>query len=502
MGSVNGAGYTLVDMNGDGFPDLVDAEDNSPSTVGVWQNGSQRYWKVYLNTGVAEFYYVPVEWLVPDVKFHAEDMGSVNGAGYTLVDINGDGFADLVDSEDNNANPSTVWQNGTQRFWKVYLSNGNSEFSSIPVSWNIPDVKSLPQDMASVNGTGYSLVDINGDGFPDLVDAEDNSSTSGAVWQNGSQRYWKVYLNNGTSISPTATDWNVPDVESNPEDMGSVTATGHSLVDINGDGFPDLVDSEDNFSGLGAVWQISSQRYWKVYLNNGTSISPTATDWNIPEVEFQPTDMGSVYGAGYTLVDMNGDGFPDIVDSKDNNSSAGSVWYNGLNTYWKIYLNYGNAISGTSIDWIVPQLESQYSDMGNVYGAGYSLADLNGDRLPDLIDARENNSSFGNVWSNNFNRFWKVYRNLSPVQIQELELRESILKVYPNPFAESFTLDFQENQKNITITVTDLVGKVIQTNTYRNVQSLHVVLDAPAGSYFLSVIEASGKRVTIPMIKN
>ncbi len=48
--------------------------------------------------------------------------------------------------------------------------------------------------MGSVNGIGYSLVDINGDGSPNLVDAEDNNS-AGNVWTNGLQRYLNVYFN-------------------------------------------------------------------------------------------------------------------------------------------------------------------------------------------------------------------------------------------------------------------------------------------------------------------
>ena len=499
MNSVSAVGHTLVDLNGDGYADLIDSEDNNSQFGNVWTNGLQRYWKVYLNNGTA-ISGTPTDWNVPDVEFNPEDMGSVNGDGHTLVDINGDGYPDLIDSEDNNSPFGIVWANGSQRYWKVYLNSGTA-ISATAVDWNVPDVEFNPEDMGSVNGVGHTLVDINGDGFPDLIDSEDNNSSNGSVWSNGSQRYWNVYLNNGTAFSQTPTVWNVPDVEFNAQDMGGVNGAGHTLVDLNGDGFPDLVDSKDNNSSFGNVWSNGLQRYWNVYLNNGTAISATATVWNVPDVEVNPEDMGTVNGASYALVDLNGDGFPDLVDSKDNNSSFGNVWSNGLQRYWKVYLNNGTAISATATDWNVPDVEFYPEDMATVFAVGHTLVDLDGDGLMDLVDSEDNNSQFGNVWSNGLQRYWKVYRNLSPTQVQEFESRNSILNVYPNPFTESFTVEFHELQKNVTITITDLVGKVIQTNTYRYSQSLGLTVEAPAGAYFMAVEGSAGKKVIIPLIK-
>jgi hypothetical protein len=493
MGSVNAAGYSFVDINGDGYPDLIDVIDNN--TGFIWQNSLQRYWKVYLNDGTS-ISPTPTNWNVPDLEFQPEDMGSVNGAGYSFIDINGDGYPDLIDVRDNNT--GFIWQNSFQRYWKVYLNDGTS-ISPTPTNWNVPDVEFQPEDMGSVNGAGYSFVDINGDGYPDLIDAKDNNSAAGSIWQNGSQRFWKVYLNDGTSISPTAIDWTVPELEFNPEDMASINGAGYSFVDINGDGYPDLIDAKDNNSAAGSIWQNGSQRFWKVYLNDGTSISPTAIDWNVPELEFNPEDMASVNGAGYSFVDINGDRYPDLIDAKDNNSAAGSIWQNGSQRFWKVYLNDGTSISPTAIDWNVPELEFNPEDMASVNGAGYSLIDINGDGSPDLIDVRDNNTGF--IWQNSLQRYWKVYLNtVTTSAIQAFGNWDSDITAYPNPFSERFSIDLGATEQNITTTVTDLMGKVIQTNAYSNSQILNISLDKPAGVYFL-MLQTADKKAVLKLIK-
>jgi hypothetical protein len=442
----------------------------------------------------AQFAATSTNWNVPDLEFQPEDMGSVNAAGYSFVDINGDGYPDLIDVIDNNT--GFIWQNSLQRYWKVYLNDGTS-ISPTPTNWNVPDLEFQPEDMGSVNGAGYSFIDINGDGYPDLIDVRDNNT--GFIWQNSFQRYWKVYLNDGTSISPTPTNWNVPDVEFQPEDMASINGAGYSFVDINGDGYPDLIDAKDNNSAAGSIWQNGSQRFWKVYLNDGTSISPTAIDWNVPELEFNPEDMASVNGAGYSFVDINGDRYPDLIDAKDNNSAAGSIWQNGSQRFWKVYLNDGTSISPTAIDWNVPELEFNPEDMASVNGAGYSLIDINGDGSPDLIDVRDNNTGF--IWQNSLQRYWKVYLNtVTTSAIQAFGNWDSDITAYPNPFSERFSIDLGATEQNITTTVTDLMGKVIQTNAYSNSQILNISLDKPAGVYFL-MLQTADKKAVLKLIK-
>ena len=96
------------------------------------------------------------------------------------------------------------------------------------------------------NKTPRMLVDVNGDGLPDVV------GFGAAVY---------VSLNTGTSFGP-ATQWN-PTYGTN-DGWGDSNLYPRMLVDVNGDGLPDVV-------GFGAaVW---------VSLNTGTSFGPQ-TLWN------------------------------------------------------------------------------------------------------------------------------------------------------------------------------------------------------------------------------
>jgi hypothetical protein len=337
MDQISGTNHALFDINGDGFPDLIDTEDNATDIT--WTSGSQKYWKVYLNNG-SSISSTATNWNVPDVETNSEDMDQISGTNHALFDINGDGFPDLIDTEDNATD--ITWTSGSQKYWKVYLNNGSS-ISSTATNWNVPDVETNSEDMDQISGTNHALFDINGDGFPDLIDSEDNATD--ITWTSGSQKYWKVYLNNGSSISSTATNWNVPDVETNSEDMDQISGTNHALFDINGDGFPDLIDSEDNATDI--TWTSGSQKYWKVYLNNGSSISSTATNWNVPDVETNSEDMDQISGTNHALFDINGDGFPDLIDSEDNATDI--TWTSGSQKYWKVYLNNSPSNSGFQI---------------------------------------------------------------------------------------------------------------------------------------------------------
>ncbi|MBN9294227.1 MAG: VCBS repeat-containing protein, partial [Flavobacteriia bacterium] len=143
-----------------------------------------------------------------------------------------------------------------------------AQFQLTSQDWTIPVMEQYAEDLDQVNGLNYSLVDINGDGKADLVDARQNGATT--VWMTSSNvPYWKVYLNNGSGFSAVAENWTIPVMEQYAEDLDQVNGANYSLVDINGDGKPDLVDARQN--GATTVWMTSSNvPYWKVYKNTGT----------------------------------------------------------------------------------------------------------------------------------------------------------------------------------------------------------------------------------------
>jgi len=77
---------------------------------------------------------------------------------------------------------------------------------------------------------------------------------------------------------------------------------------------------------------------------------------------------------------------------------------------------------------------------------------------------------------------------------------ENSLEIFPNPTDGKFSIDLGVQYKSTTITIFDLTGKQILSNTYDNNQLLNVNLEAPSGVYFLT-IEAEGKKAVVKLIK-
>ncbi|MEN9335868.1 MAG: hypothetical protein RLZZ500_855 [Bacteroidota bacterium] len=326
---VSSSFHQVVDMNGDGKPDFVDSENEATSASDVFLNGNQKYWKVYLNTGTG-FSATATQWNIPIVSDSSDYM--VSSDLHQVVDLNGDGKPDFVDSENEATSASDVFLNGNQKYWKVYLNTG-SGFSATATQWNIPIVSDDYDFIVSYSF--HQIIDMNGDGKLDFVDSENQNSSASDVFLNGNQKYWKVYLNNGTGFSATATQWNIPIVSDDSDYY--VSSDFHTTMDMNGDGKPDFVDSENQNSSSADVFLNGNQKYWKVYLNNGAGFNATSVQWNIPIVS--DTEEYFVSASFHRVMDFDGDGKVDFIDSENEATSSADVFLNGNQKYWKVYSN-------------------------------------------------------------------------------------------------------------------------------------------------------------------
>ena len=218
-----------------------------------------------------------------------------------------------------------------------------SGFQANEQTWHIPDLGEMHEDQLYGDYSNYSLIDMNGDGQVDLVDAEDNNS--GDVWVTNGQRYWKVYLNNGTAFSGASIQWAIPDLGEQFDDQLYGDNSNYGLQDLNGDGLMDLIDAEDNLSG--EVWTNNGQKYWKVFLNNGTSFQSNSHQWNIPNLGEQFDDQ--LYGDNghYGMYDFTGDGIMDLIDAEDN--TTGSIWQDNISKYWRVYAGNGSLNSMSNL---------------------------------------------------------------------------------------------------------------------------------------------------------
>jgi len=186
---------------------------------------------------------------------------------------------------------------------------------------------------ASGSDTGLRIADLNGKGLPDLIQGKNVTSTT----------TYAAYLNDGAGWSANDPSWYPPLTF-----VSSTVNTGVVLVDINGDGLPDIVQAK---SGA-----------YNVYINNGHgwTFDPS---WTLPPLPFiDPSGQDD----GVRILDLNGDGLPDIVQGAPGNHVA--------------YLNTGHGWA-TSTVWAPP---ADFIGSPGV-DVGLRIMDVNGKGLPDLI---------------------------------------------------------------------------------------------------------------------
>jgi hypothetical protein len=74
------------------------------------------------------------------------------------------------------------------------------------------------------------------------------------------------------------------------------------------------------------------------------------------------------------------------------------------------------------------------------------------------------------------------------------------VSLYPNPTNQYFSIDLGENHQSLKVTITDISGRLVQSENYANLHLLNFRLDEPAGVYLL-MIESGEKKVVIRLIK-
>ncbi len=248
-----------------------------------------------------------------------------------------------------------------------------------PVFPTSPDWESLNPHYS----TGAALVDIDRDGWLDLVVADGNDILPGRL---------NVYYNNGDGTLPPAASWQSSDLAYN----------GHlDIADVNGDGWLDVaVAILVNEGGPAA----------KLYLNNAGTLSSTP---NWTSAEAAPA-FGVAFG------DMNNDGRPDLAvatgwaygtphldhnyvylnvdgmleasmswQSDDTYDHQGALWTDADDDGWldlvliaaraetRIYRNLGGVLE-TSASW-------ETADSANQDGIMLAVGDVTGDGHRDLL---------------------------------------------------------------------------------------------------------------------
>jgi hypothetical protein len=344
--------WATFDINNDDLPDLVFIDLPAPGV-------GESLWVVHYNTGSG---FGPAQdWTIPiPVPVLKQDT---TARSHATFDLTGDGIPDLVVTDDA---PADV---GMSR-WIVY-PGGTNGFGAA-MDWPIPRAVA---DISGANtGVNWETFDLTGDGRPDLVFTDDTATNVGTT-------RWLLYRNTGTGFA-AAEDWTLPVAVDLPRllafDMEWDT------VDYTNDGAPDLVFAEDD-----TMSNVGNTR-WLVYPNTGSGFG-ASTDWSLP----RPIDTFRLLSLEINVgvKDMNGDGWPDLVYTKDPMPNVGT-------TRWLVYFGGAGGFADTPVDWHLPRSAQDFSlDTFNI--TTFTM-DMTGDGRPDFVFSNDSTAETGRDW-------WLVY---------------------------------------------------------------------------------------------
>jgi hypothetical protein len=325
-GAVDYSPRHLVDMNADGYPDIVGF-----NVLGSQNGVYLSFWDPETQTFESKKKLMNVD------RFAAGDWGSSGEcarfddyAPRFLLDMNKDGYPDIVGLDGDG----------------VYISYWDGIEMTVPVRVTT----SLAMDTWSPTCAGQAGVpvyveDMNGDGYPDLLGVG-HDGVSLWLWDPATKKYM-----DGVSVLPEFIGGEVRgDVVYDP-----IYPT--FPADVNGDGLPDLV----RFAPDGvraALWN-----------GIGFNASSIWTD------EFKTSGSTKLAKSPRRVADMNGDGFPDVV-------AFGS---DGV----RVALNNGSNGFLPSSLWSTDQFKTGTDSTGNNWDVPSKtprhLVDLDGDGQIDIV---------------------------------------------------------------------------------------------------------------------
>lgn len=353
-------GVRFIDVNADGLPDVIFRRDV------VKGGGTETLSGAYVNTGRG---WVANPGLIPPLPFAGDKIA---GNPVQFLDVDFDGYIDLLYSQQG-SDGSVI-----RGYWRNEVDAAGGRRWSEQKGLSLQPLAEYPFTREKAGDLGVRFIDINGDGRPDMLvgslrarDPNNPEPIQVCTEQNGiktcepNRKLFDVaaFINDGKAWIPSAAYTPpLPFIASGPSTDAPTADLFVQLVDVNGDGLPDLVarfkHPHDEALEVNETW-----------LNTGTG-------WRQEKNISAPTLLDAPRRSRRAMlqwIDLNGDGLADLIFSDRQGPTNNS----------RTWLSTGAGFA-LAANWQVP-IDAVADRDGD---PSYRVLDLNGDGLPDILYAR------------------------------------------------------------------------------------------------------------------
>lgn len=341
--------------------------------------------------------------------------------------------------------------NGQRDLWVLKL-DGNGD-----ITWQNSIGGSLVEELLMIKQTGDG-------GY--IAGAFSNSPVSGDKTEpnEGGRDYWIVKLNPNGSVQWDNT------IGGDQNDL-----VRDVLIDTDG-GYVVAGYSRSGISGEKTEPAQGEFDYWIVKLNaSGTltwqkTIGGAGLDY--PRDLLQLND-GTYMVAGWSNSDVSGD---KIIPS----NGGYDLWLVQLDTSGNLIAQ--NSIGGSGDEsgtYLIPTADDNF-----VFGMS-SDSNTSGDK-------GDNNEGLDDYW---------IFKTTDAILGTTTHELPNTLLVYPNPFQNRITIVLKKNYEAGEVFVTNLLGQVVHSETFRHTASLALELAVDSGVYFVTIFTSEGTKTTLKVLK-